>query len=155
MSTNVTVLNGKLPHFDSNYKAGEGDKASFMSWAISVQRNFKPADAQYYPEDLIPFKVWGKTADFINNNFAKGDAINLVGRLQKDDDYEDTTTGEKKRGQLYLLVNEVSFSMGGKSTDKESTTSTTPKKGAPATGKVPGKKPPIGRPAAKKGNRPF
>lgn len=150
MSTNVSVLNGKLPHFESNYKAGEGEKASFMSWAISVQRAYKPADAKYYPEDLINFKAFGKTADFINNNFSQGDAINVVGRLQKDDDYEDSN-GEKKRGQLYLLVNEVSFSMGGKSQDKDAT----PKETNQTTNKLPGKKPPIGRPGAKKGKRPF
>ena len=35
-----------------------------MNWAVSVQRDRKPADAQYYPEDLINIKAFGGTADF-------------------------------------------------------------------------------------------
>ena len=132
MSLNQVILNGRLPRFEGTFKAAEGEKKSFLSWSISVKRDFKGKDEQYYPEDLIPLKTFGAKADFINNFFNQGDGIVLTGRLQKADDYE--KDGQTVRGGLFLNVENVSFPEG-KSNNGEagaSTTSTAPAKAAPA-----------------------
>lgn len=141
MSANIVLINGKIPHFEANYKAGEGEKTSFMNYAISVKRDRKPADAQYYPEDLISIKAFGGTADFINNYFKAGDGIILQGRIQRDDDYE--KDGQTVKGQLYVLVEKAMFPDGKASgNDGEAA----PK----AAAAKPAGKPPVGAPGAKK-----
>lgn len=149
MSLNSFNTNGKLPHFEGNFKAGEGEKKSFLSWAVSVQRDFKPADAQYYPEDLLNFKAFGPTADFINKFFAQGDGIIITGRIQRDDDYE--KDGATVKGQMYVLVEKASFVVG-KAGDGGSGGGSKPAASKPA----PGGKPPVGTPGKKPvAKRPF
>lgn len=157
MSLNMIALNGKIPHFEGKYTAGEGEKKSFLSWAVSVQRDRKPADAQYYPEDLINFKAFAGTADFINNFFKAGQGIVITGRLQRDEDYVDKE-GNTQKGQVYVLVEKAMF-QAGKEVGAEGG-NTTSKTGGP--GKPPAAlgKGPVGAPGAKKpgvppGKRPF
>lgn len=152
MSLNSVILNGKLPHFEGNYKAGEGDKKSFLSWAVSVQRDFKPADAQYYPEDLINFKAFGPTADFINKNFAQGDGIVLSGRIQKDDDYE--VDGETRKGQLFVLIEKASFAVGRNNGESAGSAAAAPKAPGKVAPKAPSKAP-VKPPVKKPGSRPW
>lgn len=133
MSLNQLVINGRLPRFEGTFKAAEGDKKAFLSWSVSVKRDFKGADEQYYPEDLIPFKAFGAKADFINKNFGQGDGIIMTGRIQKADDYE--KEGQTVRGGLFLNVETVSFAegrSGGASTESNSGSKTTPAKTASA-----------------------
>lgn len=139
MSVNVVVLNGRIPHFDPVYRAKEGDKESFLMWNLAVKREVKPKDAQYYPEDLIRFKAWGAKADFIVNNFTKGDGIIITGKIQRDDDYE--KDGEKKIGEMYVLVGTVSFADGKTSKDDSSS-----KQATPSAPTVPGAKPATPKP---------
>ena len=102
MGLNKVFLNGRLPRFEGSYTKGEGEKKSFLSWCISVKRDFKKPDEQYYPEDLLKFKAFGPKADFIMNNFAQGDGLIIIGKLQVEDDYTD------KEGKV-VMVDEVSF----------------------------------------------
>ena len=145
---NTVILNGVMPHFEGNYKEGDGNSKSFLSWAVSVKREYKKEDEQYYPDDLINFKAFGPRADFIKKYFNQGDGIILKGRLQRDDDYT-TEDGETKKGQLFVLVESVNF-VGGANKDSNDTT----KNSKPATG-GPGsapKKP--GKPGALRGAAP-
>ena len=145
---NTVILNGVMPHFEGNYKEGDGNSKSFLSWAVSVKREYKKEDEQYYPDDLINFKAFGPRADFIKKYFNQGDGIILKGRLQRDDDYT-TEDGETKKGQLFVLVESVNF-VGGANKDSSDTT----KNSKPATG-GPGsapKKP--GKPSAIRGAAP-
>lgn len=142
MALNTVTLNGRLPRFEGTYKAGEGDKKSFMSWAISVKRDFKPEGAQYYPEDLLKFKAFGPKADFINNFFNQGDGLIIHGKLQMDDDYEDAN-GDTKKGQMFILVSDVFFAEG---TSKDSEGGNSAPKSAPKTAP----KVPVGKPGAPK-----
>lgn len=144
MSLNKFIANGKLPRFEGNYKKGEGEKKSFLSWAISVKRDFKPADAQYYPEDLLNFKAFGAKADFINNFFNQGDGLIITGRVQKDDDYE--KDGQTMRGQMFILVEDVSFAEGTSKGDGEGAANKPAGATKPAVGKPAVGKPPVGRP---------
>ena len=145
---NTVILNGVMPNFEGNYKEGDGNSKSFLSWAVSVKREYKKEDEQYYPDDLINFKAFGPRADFIKKYFNQGDGIILKGRLQRDDDYT-TEDGETKKGQLFVLVESVNF-VGGANKDSNDTT----KNSKPATG-GPGsapKKP--GKPSAIRGAAP-
>lgn len=156
MSLNKVILNGKLPRFDGAYKAGEGDKKSFLAWSISVKRDFKPEGAQYYPEDLLRFKAFGPKADFINNFFKQGDGLVLVGKLQVEDDYEDKD-GNQVKGQMVIMVEDVMFAEGTtKSDDSDSSSKSAPKAapGKPAPGK-PAPKAPVGRPGVPGKKKPF
>lgn len=156
MALNQVILNGKLPHFNGTFKEAVGEKKAFLSWAVSVKRDFKPADAQYYPEDLINIKAFGPKAEFINKFFKQGDGLILTGRLQRDDDYE--KDGQTIKGQLCLSVETVSFADGtnkGGESDKASVAKpTTPgRPGAPVT--RPGAtRPPVGG-ARTPGTKPF
>ena len=137
MAYNKVILNGTLPHFPANtYNPGTDEKRAFLSWALSVQRDFKKADEQYYQNDLLTFKAFGPTADFIMNYFNQGDGMILDGRLQRDDDYTDSE-GNPKKGQMYILVHSVKF-VNGKGNGESNGEGE--KSSAPSTSK----KPPIG-----------
>lgn len=156
MSLNKVILNGRLPRFEGTYKAGEGDKKSFLAWNISVKRDFKPEGAQYYPEDLIRFKAFGPKADFINNFFKQGDGLVIVGKLQVEDDYEDKD-GNTQKGQTVVMVEDVMFAEGTtKGEEGGSTPAKTPASKGPAgkpAPKAPGK--PAGRPGIPGKKKPF
>lgn len=149
MSMNKVLLNGRLPHFEASYKQGEGDNGrSFLGWALSVKRDYKPADAQYYPEDLLNFKAFGPKADFIKKNFSQGDGMILEGRVQKDDDYE--KDGQTVKGQMFILVENAYFAEGRKANGEGEAKSSAPAAKAPTSKPgVPGGKP--GVPGAKPG----
>ena len=137
MSLNSVILNGKLPKFDPTYKKGEGDKRSYLIWALSVKRDVKPEGAQYYPEDLLRFKAFGPKADFIMNNFEQGDGLIITGKLQKEDDYE--KDGQKVTGGMVIMVDTVQF-VDGKVSEKKSGGSGSSKPGIPGkpAGGIPG-----------------
>ena len=163
MSMNLVVVNGRLPRFEGTYRKGEGDKKSFLTWCISVKRDFKPEGAQYYPEDLLKFKAFGARADFIMNNFAQGDGLIITGKLQVEDDYQDKD-GNTVKGQMCIMVETANFadakaagstagtSTGAVPTTKPGVPTTKPgmpgaKPGVPGTKPgVPGAKPNFGRP---------
>lgn len=154
MSMNLVVVNGRLPRFEGTYRKGEGDKKSFLTWCISVKRDFKPEGAQYYPEDLLKFKAFGARADFIMNNFAQGDGLIITGKLQVEEDYQDKD-GNTVKGQMCIMVETANFadakaSNGTAGAGTPGAAAPAPRAGVPA-GKpgVPGAKP--GVPGAKPG----
>lgn len=108
MSLNKVLVNGKLPRFEAIYTKGTDSNKSFLTWCISVKRDYKKPEEQYYPEDLLKFKAFGPKADFIMNNFAQGDGLMLVGKLQIEDDYTDKN-GNQVKGGMVIMVDEVSF----------------------------------------------
>ena len=120
----ITVV-GRIPdtdkiRFEYINKSGEEDKGVFMG-SISVRRAWKKKDDQYYPEDLIPFKAFGKAANYVNQYVHRGDTVAIVGELRKDDDY--VVEGEKRYGQLYLHVDLGGMTLiGNKKTDSGDST---------------------------------
>ena len=141
MSMNKVLLNGRLPRFEGTYTKGEGEKKSFLSWCISIKRDYKKPDEKYYPEDLIKFKAFGPKADFIMNNFGQGDGMILIGKLQVEDDYQDRD-GNTQKGGMVVMVDEVSFAdakAGQASTTNTSTAAAPKAPGVPgAAPKAPG-----------------
>lgn len=105
---NVAVITGRIP-FEIK-KFGQDDNPVVM-FTTSVQRSYKKEGEQYYPEDLINCKAFGHTAKFIEQYFNTGDAIELIGEIRKDDNYE--KNGEIVYGQLYFHVNQAKFPARG------------------------------------------
>lgn len=151
MALNSVILNGRLPKFEGKYSQGE--KSSYILWAISVRRDYKPEGAQYYPEDLLRFKAYGPKADFIKKHFSQGDGIIITGKLLVEDDYE--KDGEQIKGQMYIHVDSVSFADGKVSNEAESNAAPKPPvPKAPTRGGVPTRPGIPSRPSAKVPSRP-
>lgn len=60
MSMNKLILQGRIPtsekfRFDVRFGDGENER-SFANFQMSVRRNWKPKDEQYYPEDILDRK---------------------------------------------------------------------------------------------------
>ena len=108
MGMNNITIQGVIPKSDKlqgafEYYNTDPNKTSMLSFLVSVRRSFKAADEKFYPEDLIPCKAFGKTADHIAKFFGKGQPIQLTGSLLRDDPYEDST-GKKQSGHWYIKV---------------------------------------------------
>jgi single-stranded DNA-binding protein len=106
---NVVVITGYAPNPEKMgkahiYKAGEGDKKSFLRSKLSVRRAYKDRDGEY-KYDYLPFTAFGSNADFINNYVNGGDIITLHGELQISDNYE--KDGETVYGTPFVLVDGV------------------------------------------------
>ena len=108
MALNNISLQGRIP-FDFEVKGTEGNEYTMFS--ISVARDFKKPDEQYYPEDLITCKAFKSTAKFLGTHFAKGSKLLIQGSLRRDDDYE--KDGQMVKGQMYVNVEKVYFCDGG------------------------------------------
>ena len=123
MSVNNLVLQARIP-FDLELKNGDDEKRAVLGFAVSVQRNYKPQGEQYYPEDLLYCKAFGKTAIFADKYFEKGSHCLIEGEVRRDNDYE--KDGQTIKGQMYVHVNSIHFSNG--TPKKEGSNSGTPSK---------------------------
>lgn len=78
-ATNNITLIGRLVE-DPELKKTQSD-ISVLQSRIAVQRNFKNKDGNY-EADFINFNAFRGLADFISNNFHKGDMIAINGELR-------------------------------------------------------------------------
>lgn len=135
MALNLVALEGRIP-FDLEIKNGDDDKRAFLGFPVSVRRNYKPEGEQYYPEDLLYCKAFGRTAQNIEKFFSKGGSIIIRGEARMDDDYE--KDGEVVKGKMYIHVVGFEFLSGngngnsgnGNGSDSAPKTSTTKKTSA-------------------------
>lgn len=105
---NLVSFTGRIPSTDKipfNYKDSEEAKSRFFSFMISVRRAYKPKDAQYYEEDLIPVKAFGGAAT-PGSWVKRGDTVQVVGELRRGEDWEDKN-GETHRGQLEVIADQI------------------------------------------------
>lgn len=107
---NKVELLGRLTR-DPEVRYSQGDNATATArFSIAVNRKFKNAEGNY-DADFINCVSFGKTAEFIEKYFHKGDMIALVGHIQ-------TGNYTNKDGvKVYttdVIVEEVEFT-GGKS----------------------------------------
>ena len=102
MAMNRVLLQAMIP-FDLEIKNGDDEKRAFLGFSVSVRRNYKPEGEEFYPEDLLYCKAFGKTAQFINEYFSKGDHLIIEGELRRDEDYEDED-GNERKGQMYVHI---------------------------------------------------
>ena len=103
---NTVILVGRLTR-DPEIKTGNSTVAKFN---VAVNRNFKDASGNY-GADFVNCVAFGKTAEFLQNHFHKGNMIGLTGRIN-------TGSYQNKDGQtIYttdVAVEKVEF-VGSKS----------------------------------------
>ena len=106
---NKAILNGRLTKAPELKQTQNGK--SVCGFTIAVYRN---RDRE--KTDFIPIVAWGKTAEFVNQWFGKGDLITIVGRIEVRN-YEDKNGN--KRTATEIIAEEVLFG-GSKSTGQGS-----------------------------------
>ena len=106
---NKAILNGRLTKAPELKQTNSGK--SVCGFTIAVDRN---RDRE--KTDFIPIVAWGKTAEFVNQWFGKGDLITIVGRIEVRN-YEDKNGN--KRTATEIIAEEVLFG-GSKSTSQGS-----------------------------------
>ena len=106
---NKAILNGRLTKAPELKQTQNGK--SVCSFTIAVDRN---RDRE--KTDFIPIVAWGKTAEFVNQWFGKGDLITIVGRIEVRN-YEDKNGN--KRTATEIIAEEV-LSGGSKNTTNAS-----------------------------------
>lgn len=124
---NFVSLIGRLAQ-DNELKTTTNGR-SFLSNSIAVQRNFKNANGEH-DTDFINVTFSGKTAEFVNEHFHKGDVISVLGNIS-------VTTKETENGKRTFTnvnVDNVAFVPGvGKRTEQTAATpATTTASAAPA-----------------------
>lgn len=75
---NKVILVGRLTKDPENRTSGDTTVTRF---SVAVNRNFKNANGEY-EADFPNCIAFGKTAEFVEKYFKKGDAIGITGRLQ-------------------------------------------------------------------------
>ena len=106
---NKAILNGRLTKAPELKQTQNGN--SVCGFTIAVDRN---RDRE--KTDFIPIVAWGKTAEFVNQWFGKGDLITIVGRIEVRN-YEDKNGN--KRTAAEIVAEEVLFG-GSKNTTNAS-----------------------------------
>lgn len=106
---NKAILNGRLTKAPELKQTNSGK--SVCGFTIAVDRN---RDRE--KTDFIPIVAWGKTAEFVNQWFGKGDLITIVGHIEVRN-YDDKNGN--KRTATEIIAEEVLFG-GSKSTSQGS-----------------------------------
>ena len=96
---NKAILNGRLTKAPELKQTNSGK--SVCGFTIAVDRN---RDRE--KTDFIPIVAWGKTAEFVNQWFGKGDLITIVGHIEVRN-YEDKNGN--KRTATEIIAEEVLF----------------------------------------------
>lgn len=104
---NKAILNGRLTKAPELKQTQNGK--SVCSFTIAVDRN---RDRE--KTDFVPIVAWGKTAEFVNQWFSKGEPIGVDGRIETRS-YEDKNGNKRTAVEI---VAEAVFFVGGKSTGK-------------------------------------
>lgn len=84
MALNHLALQGVVPNndkFQIDVKYGDDGKVSVLRAPMSVRRNWKPKEEQYYPSDIIWITAFGNTANYMNTYLKKGEPFIITGRL--------------------------------------------------------------------------
>ncbi len=103
---NKLIMLGRLTR--ENAISGEENSKAVRN-TLAVQRSFKNKDGNY-ETDFIPIVAWGKTGDFLEKHFKKGDAIVIDGSMR-------SGSYEKDGKTVYTLechVNNIEFSLSRK-----------------------------------------
>lgn len=84
----------------------KGQNSNVASFRVAIQRPFKNKQTDDYETDFLTCKAFGKTAEIIANNFAKGQKIGITGSIQ-------TGSFDGKDGKKVfttdVVVNQVTF----------------------------------------------
>ena len=106
---NKAILNGRLTKAPELKQTNNGKSVCGFTIAVDRSRDREKTD-------FIPIVAWGKTAEFVNQWFGKGDLITIVGRIEVRN-YDDKNGN--KRTATEIIAEEVLFG-GSKSTGQGS-----------------------------------
>ena len=98
---NTVVISGRFVYEPELRQTTNG--TSYIYTRIAVSRNDKNRTT-----DFFNVKAWNSTAKFIGQYFQKGDPIEIRGRLETS---ERTDSEGRKSTEVYILVDEVSFTL--------------------------------------------
>ena len=101
---NKVVLMGRLTK-DPELQYSSANNVPFINFTLAVNKRFAKKGEEKQA-DFPRCIAWNKTAEFINNYFAKGKMIVVVGRLETSS-YEDADG--KKIYKTHVVAEEVSF----------------------------------------------
>ena len=102
---NKAILNGRLTKAPELKQTQNGKSVCGFNIAVDRSRDREKTD-------FIPIVAWGKTAEFVNQWFGKGDLITIVGRIEVRN-YDDKNGN--KRTATEIIAEEVLFG-GSKNT---------------------------------------
>lgn len=126
---NKVILMGRLTRSPEVRYSQGAEPVAVARYTLAVNRRFKRKDE---PEaDFIPCVAFGKSGEFAEKNFKKGQMVSIVGRLQVRS-WEDNEG--KKRWTTEVIVEEQYFAES-----KKNSNAAAPKEGgqAPADGFYP------------------
>ena len=106
---NKAILNGRLTKKTELKQTQNGKSVCGFTIAVDRSRDREKTD-------FIPIVAWGKTAEFVNQWFGKGDLITIVGRIEVRN-YDDKNGN--KRTATEIIAEEVLFG-GSKNTTNAS-----------------------------------
>lgn len=106
---NKAILNGRLTKAPELKQTNSGKSVCGFTIAVDRSRDREKTD-------FVPIVAWGKTAEFVNQWFGKGDLITIVGHIEVRN-YEDKNGN--KRTATEIIAEEALFG-GSKSTGKGS-----------------------------------
>ncbi len=98
---NTVALTGRFVYAPEVRQTTNG--TSYIYTRVAVSRNDKNRTT-----DFFNIKAWNSTAKFIGQYFQKGDPIEIRGRLETS---ERTDSEGRKSTEVYILVDEVSFTL--------------------------------------------
>ena len=104
---NKAILNGRLTKAPELKQTNSGKSVCGFTIAVDRSRDREKTD-------FIPIVAWGKTAEFVNQWFGKGDLITIVGRIEVRN-YEDKNGN--KRTATEIIAEEVLFGGSNNSTN--------------------------------------
>lgn len=89
---NLVQLHGRISQ-DLDVHYTQADNKMIVGFSIAVRNDFKSANGEYETQ-FFNCKAFGKTAEFLNQYYKKGQEILLTGRLQNSS--WETDSGEKR-----------------------------------------------------------
>ena len=103
MSLNIVALTGRLT-FEPELKSTNSG-TSVTRFQLAVDRNYQ-ASGKEREADFIDCVAWGKTAEFVNSWFHKGQMMALTGEIRTQNF---TDKDNNKRKSVEVVANNVSF----------------------------------------------
>ena len=111
---NKAILMGRLTK-DPEIRYTPNDNKMVVNFSLAVNRRFAK-QGEEKQADFIGIVAWDKTAEFISNNFKKGQQVGIIGRIQ-------TRNYDDKDGKRVYVTEVVAEEVYFAESKKESTTS--------------------------------
>ena len=113
---NFGIIVGRLTHQPELRTNEAGTKCLYLN--VAVRRNFKNKDGSGYDTDFINISAYGKTAEFIANNFDKGSAIDIQYSARSRTREVEIDGKKVNRTELILVAESVEYAILGKASGK-------------------------------------